>query len=109
MGEDWSSNTIKGALQSRVVSLILDYDEDLLRRLIEARQSSRPIDWSNWTDLSPQSAVLCQLCLVILNKESGVTVADLFRHLRWTDWDRLLRALCLLFEIDPTDWDRTHD
>jgi len=109
MGQDWSPNTIKGAHQSRVVALILDRDEDLLHRLVRARQSPAAIDWSHWTDLPPEKAVLCQLCLVILNKESGVTAGELFRHLRWSDWDRLLRALCLLFEVDPAEWRSAND
>ena len=103
MEDGWSPNTIKGALQARVVALILDYDEDLLRRLIEVRGSSRD-DTSQWADLTPERSALFEICLIILNKNRGVTASDLFRHLRWEDWDRLLHALCLFFEVDPAEW-----
>lgn len=109
MGKSWSPNTIRGALQASTVGLILEHDETLIRRVVESLDCARAADFSDWRDIEPSLAVLCQICRIVLEKDSGVTVGELFRHLRWMDWDRVLRALCLLFEIDPTDWDSAND
>jgi len=106
MGQNWSANTIKGALQARVVQHIINGDADLLHRLIKVTNvsQSQPTDWSDWSDLAPAEVVLCQLCLVILGQNAAVTGAELFRHLSWEDWHRVIGALCVLFEIEPNEF-----
>ncbi len=104
MGKAWSPHSVRGALQASVVGLILEHDENLIRRVVDSLDDPRSTDFSDWRDLDPSVAVLCQICRVVLDKDNVVTVGELFRHLKWEDWNRLLFGLCKLWEVDPVDW-----